>query len=777
MWQFTQKHNKVILIVVCVVLLPFVGFSFYPIMSRITRGSGEHSVVGTFEVPAGNVIGITRTEFEGTWKRIRPVAQLFRNPRNPSPIFKMDNEDDLWAHIMQVREAEQLGIRIGDQQIDEFITNAIRRRGGLNTVDQYRNWVRTSLRLTPMEFESALREILLRVELDALYASCDEVSMESLLEQYQRENREVTVRVARFGVDEARKALKAIDFPLKPKLEEFYKDASKRYLLTAKEELMIPRLFEEVKVIYGHYSKFDPEKPQVKELLKDFEPAPQEVQQEYERWKGSLYKEEPKKDEPKKDEPKKDEAKKDEAKKDEAKKDEAKKDEAKKDEAKKDEPPQTPPTPQFKPLDAVRGDVVKRLKLKKVLELVHAEAEKLLEDARAKAAAEAKKEKEKSAKAGESRKDDAKASDEKKSDETKDDPKKASGKKDEAREDEAKRDVLDLDLQSLAARYDLEYQTIPNKTSEQLKTVPPFDKAAPEMFSLQVTGLAVGELGAVDSTSETLVYFGFLVKDRPEELKPLEEIEDAVREVAMDEAARERSRALADEFYEALRGKVKDRLKPVLEKEIYAPLDEQMAEEIAKTDEERQKEGKSALSEEERKAIQQRYDNLKKERETPRLVQAEREQLGDVFDEVAKERKVELKDYTFFQPNRGRRGSRYDYGRESRETEQNPILGFLKYRSGVETLTEAGAVKPANSDYGKATYVIKLVKAEPAKWDRIDPRTYRNLVQEAARREFMNRVSGMDRLGPMQFETRYRLQTEVRYRPEEEQGEGATPAR
>jgi len=78
MYQFTQKHNKIILIVVCVVLLPFVGFSFYPIMNRIAGGSELHSAVGTFEMPAGRVHAIAAAEFEEAYKRTARVGPVFR---------------------------------------------------------------------------------------------------------------------------------------------------------------------------------------------------------------------------------------------------------------------------------------------------------------------------------------------------------------------------------------------------------------------------------------------------------------------------------------------------------------------------------------------------------------------------------------------------------------------------------------------------------------------------------------------------------------------------
>ncbi|MBN2492377.1 MAG: hypothetical protein JXQ29_16135 [Planctomycetes bacterium] len=754
MYQFTQKHNKIILIVVCVVLLPFVGFSFYPIMNRITGGQELHSAVGTFEMPAGRVHAVSATRFEETYRRTSRVGPVFG-------AFPVKTYDDVWLHLTQVAEAAALGVRVSDARLEEFITERIRRPGRLQTVQQYREWLKR-LRLSPREFEETLREFLMRLELYFLHQSADRVDLNTLLEQYREHNRKVTVRSVRVGIDQVRATLDPVDFPLKPRLEAFYSDPSRRFLLTAKPELMRPRVFEEVHVLYGYYAKFDPEHAAVKANLKDYEPGAEEIQREYENWKFVLYRDAPVPAE-----------------------------------AGTEAPP--PAADGFKPLAAVRGDVVKRLKLRRTMELIRAEAE----EARA-AAERAKSVPEKPTPPAEPPSPEKAAEpalpaeappaappENPENPENPGNPEVAAPPQDPAPSGNQAPPVLPaagqdppeasptpagLHLRAHADRYGLEFQRIGPVDPAEIRRIAPFEADVGDVFADEIGALREGQLSSLDAgTGEKLVFLAYLAKDRPAELKPLEAIEDAVRGVAMDEAAREKARELADRFYDALEDQVVAALEPELEKDIRAPLRQQQNEEIAAENAERAGQNKPKLSEEELKTIEERYAQRIKEQETPRIEQAKRDKLGEHFEAVAREQGLEVADFTFYLPWRevGRRPG-YDFERERREIERDPVGGFLKYRAGLGALREPGEVTRPVADPGKAVFVLKLAASEPARWEDLDPRTYRRLV-EAARRDqsFRLRTTG-DPLGPDRLEERYRLKTSVRHRPDAEE-DGSMP--
>ena len=774
MYKFTQKHNKVILIIVCVVLLPFVGFSFSSIMSNIRGGAARADTIGTFEMPAGTQHVISADRIYALRKRVASVAPVIGFPAN--------NVDDIWMHITQLEEAKLLGVRVDDEDLERLVTG-IRTRYGLEKVQQYRDWVQEGRRVSLKEFEQTLREFLMRIELITLYETTHDISMEDVLQSFEEKNRTLTVRAVRFGIEEARKTLKPVDFPLKPKLEEYYK--KNEGLLKGKEGLKNPCLYEELSVVYGYYSKFDPAKPAYQACLKEYKPAAQELQEEYERYKYTVYKNPVNKDDKAKDDKAPGEKAKDEkAKDDKAKDDKAKDDKApgekamddkapgdkamdnkakdviakgEKTEDKKvqDKPAQEPdkPVEPFKPFIQVREDVVKRLQFKHVMKQVLAEAKAILDRA----------------KAGKKKDDSAGKKDEK-----------APGEK--AVQAPKIEPVPDLDLSGLAGKYGLKYQKIGPVDYEGLEKIKPFGTDARFVFGYQVMGLTQGNLSDLGTYSEKLVFFSYLAKDRPEALKPLAEIEDAVRDAAMDEAAGDRAKKLADDFYEGLEAKVMEALKPVFEKEIYEPLRKVREKEAAgllkEMNEQRIKENKPPLkaedkafkeSEEFKKGIQKRFEDMKLERETPRKEKELPGKVGEYFDGLAKEMNLKARDFTFLEPRRGREAAASDHDKERRALERDEVAGFIQYRAGAQALTEVGRVSKPVVDHDKAYYVLKLTKIEKPNWRSMDPRTYEKLVEQAREMRMYSRRLGMDRLGPNFLERRIHLQTTVRNRPEEEQ--------
>ena len=785
MYQFTQKHNKLILIVVCVVLLPFVGFSFYPIMSRISGNQALHEAVGTFEVPVGKVHAVQVDEWRATSKRLSRVGKVMR--------IQAQNADDIWLHLTQVAEAELLGVEIGDDYLAEFVTN-LRENIGAQKLERYRTFVREQVGLSLKEFERTLREILMRDELRRLYYTTDNVAWDDLLKKYQQENRKVTVRAVKFDVDEIRKGLKPIDFPMKPRLEEYYNNPNKRFFLEGRQELMLPRVFEEVKVVFGAYDTFNPDLPAVKELLKGYQPTDLEINQEYERWKHALYrnKTEPAtktetpgtpgaktpgagdsspevapgsqkggQDSPPKNAP-----------------------QDKPGEAKPEAKPAPPP---FKPLAEVRNNVVKRFLLRKTVTLVRAEAERLINAARAEATARkaeekkardaARKDKTTDKAAGEAAAPGQKPVDSG-NDANKDRPENTAEETTQPGQKPAEADrttpeesVPTVDLDGLARKYGLEYRKIGPETVETIKKCKPFDEDIPRRLPVLVMELTEGKLSRVVDDTRKLVYFARLIKDRPEQLKPLADIQDEVREVVMDEAARDKARDEAQAFFDGLREKIMEELKPVLDKEVREPLRKRKEEEIARENRERQDQGRPPLSAEELKVIDQRFEELRNKDEAPRVDKALEEKRGQFFDLLASEKKLKPEDFSFFVLTSAFRRRGPDANVDMAEKETKPDLWFLKNRAGISSLQKVGDVSPPQMDGDRAFFVLKLVNTESPEWKRLDPKTFEGLMNDQQRGLMYREQSGAGRLGALQLDRRFDLKTQVRYQPEQDQGQ------
>ena len=766
MYQFTQKHKKIILIVVVVFLLPFIGFSFWPLMDRM-RGSGASAPVGTFEID-GEKVGITADQFRTMKRRLDRVGNLGVQviPQNP------DN-DFIWSHFAQVAEAEKLGIRVGDEAIRQWLQGMWARisqqgRQPYGAAQWKKLLIARGLR--PIDFEKTLRETMMKQQLSFVYLTADAVSMDGVLEEYQLKNREVTLRAVRFGVDEAEKELKPVDFPLKPKLEAFYKDDTNRSLLESDESLMSPRLFESVEVIYAQLDAFDPKKHA--EFLKGEEPSEAEIVQAYESLKYTVYKkEEPKKDPPK-EEPKKDAEKPADPPKEKAGEEAAPKkkgdpgdggsedggSEARPADAQdalpgsgQENPDAVPPGTDvegFKPLDEVKDDVKRRVTFRKFMQKIHREVTVALDEARAARA------KAKAAKKAEAPKD--------------------GGDKDK-NEDEKAEAPAPLDLQAIVNKYEgVKLRKIGPLDRDGLDELEPFKAAAPYALAGHVSPLADGQLAAapyIDAKSE-FGFFARLMKQRARALKPLAEIEEGVRKVAMRKAAREAAKEKADAFYDAIKEKVKTTIKPELDKEVYGPLAIEKKKALDDANAARQKDGKPVLTAEdpEMKDIEGRFEQLKALREGPLIEKAVAEKMGELFDVVVAEMKFQTNDYTLFDPPRpSRRDRNFDWARQSRDAERFPIEAFIRYNGGLRSLKEVGDVSNPSEDYDKAAYVLKLIGVGKPDWNRIDPKTYERSIQDEQEAMMMREQMGLGAFGPRSLTTRYKLVTEYRTKSEDEQ--------
>ncbi len=316
-----------------------------------------------------------------------------------------------------------------------------------------------------------------------------------------------------------------------------------------------------------------------------------------------------------------------------------------------------------------------------------------------------------------------------------------------------------LDLKAIADTYGLTHELIENKTAKDLEAREPFATKAEFLLGGQAIGLSQGQLAprAALARDYGFGFFTRLLEDKARELKPLSEIESGVRKVAKRAAARDAAQASADAFYAALQAAVKAQIADELEKEVYAPLREQQAKEVADANEARKKDEKPALTAEdpEMKAIVEKFDELRKRRETPRLEKAYAEKMGDVFEPTATAESVPLAEYRLREPSNTR-----DFQRRRREIERFPVKGFLRYNTGLGRF-EKGEVSSVLSDYDRANAVMKVIDIVPPSWDRISPATYEELVEQERR---MMLMSAAQHLGYESLDKRYKLDTHPAYR-------------
>lgn len=717
MYQFTQKHKKIILVVVVVFLLPFIGFSFYPLLSRM--GGGPGGLAGKLEI-AGKTESVSVDELRKQQKRLKAAAGLGLSGAPRGDIAA----DDVWLHLAQVKEAEAMGVRVSDDQIREQLQGIWaqiqqQRRQPFGPAE-WKAFLKRA-RIRPVVAEAAMREILKSRELMAARMTDTGVSMDNVLENFQNSNRKVTLRAVRFGVDEIQASLDPVDFPLEPKLKEFYNDPANKPLLESEEDLMNPRLFESVEVLYAKLDAFDPSKHT--DFLKDEQPTDEELTQAYEGLKYQLYKVEPKKDDatpdPKKDPPE--------------------------DKVNQDNP--APGTTDFKTFDEVKDDVTKRVLFRKFMQKVHREVKVAYDEAveAAKKAKAAKTDGEKDKKAeGEPAKED----------DTKDD------------EDDTIPPVV-LDLQAVANKYQglVTLMKLGPLDREALDDVEPFKEEAPYALAGHLSPLTEGMLAdaAYTNAASDFAFFARLLKQRPRQLKTLESAEKEVREVVMRKAAREAAQEKASEFNDALEAKVKALIKPELDKEVNAPLAAEKKQAIADANAARAKDKKPALTAEdpEMKEIEDRFAKLKELRETPFVEKAMREKAGEVFEQVAADLKLETTEYSFYEPPLPSRGDRsFDWGRSMRDQKRFPIVGFLKHNGVLRSLKNVGDVSNVVTDNDEATYVLKLTAVDKPSWDRIDPKSLQRAIeQEQQAMDFLKQTEGF---GAGALTKRYKLESNIR---------------
>lgn len=730
MYKFTRKHNKIILIVVCVFLLPFVGFSFWPLMRQFGARRQRERVAGTFELPRGVVHELKLIDWQLVKSRLERAMGTGLLPLR-GPL----TEDDVWAHITQVEEARLLGIRVSDEEVRDYIAAALRRLSRYlrrpQSFADYRRYVEAR-RLTVKEFEQTLREVMLRLELARFYASLQPVRFENLYRQFQQQHRRLTVKLVRFDIQARRRKLRPVDFPLKGRLEKFYADPRYQGLLMSKEELVEPRRFEDVEVFYARYRDFEPKKHAAE--LQGVAVSEQELREEYTRWREEVFKVPPEGE--KTPAPKSDGKSRGDGqaaqRNAQGKKEAGEKPEAGASPAQGKARPQGRPPgggkskpaekapqkeePRYRPYEEVKEELGRRVLLQKL-------ALRLLRTAQDAAAAKGKE---------------------------------------------------PADLKGLAARFGFRYERLQNLTHDGLKEKAPFvATTADERFAAHVDALRPGAWSESPVAVAQGVFFVRLVADRPPRLKPLKEVVDRVREIAMDEAAREEAEQAARAFYDGLEEAVKQALAPRLEQEVYRPLEEEMRRELAAEAKRRRESGEPPLTAAEKEKIRARYEERKKSRAGPLLERALQEELGRHFEAQARARGLEVVEVSFYPHPR----APFPIDPEARRREEaaDPVKGFLRYSPTVRLLTRPGQVtRPVTDDY-RAVYVLKVAAVTPARWERLDPLTYRYLVQQVRRGYQEARAAGADRLGYRQFEPRLHLKTDLRYRPEEEAPPSPSP--
>ena len=168
-----KKYERSFLIGLTVLLLA--SFMVLPTM-RCTGVSGAEDYGGTFQTAPGKTVSISSDDFLAVEKRYWPLYQILRTPslRYAGELIgapQMRQEAATWCHIVLVEAAKDAGYRVGDEELKDgvqLVVTAMANRAvpggrGLGfSQDLYERVVRDLYQHTTQEFETTVREILLK---------------------------------------------------------------------------------------------------------------------------------------------------------------------------------------------------------------------------------------------------------------------------------------------------------------------------------------------------------------------------------------------------------------------------------------------------------------------------------------------------------------------------------------------------------------------------------------------------------------------------------------
>jgi len=236
MFQLSERSKKWIMVAVVVFALPTVGISITP----GAFGNRDRTELASFEVRPGKRVVITNEEYRNTMLRINNLSR-----RNPEP-------SEVWNHIILVREAEEAGIMVTDDEIREVVD-----RFAEQGADVYARAVRAQYNMTTGQFEQQLREQFLVRRLQEVYRMAQRYPTEQLFEEFKKDagQKRYELDYVAYRADDLIKKQNPLDYPLE-KVREYYTASGndhvrRKYLGQDKYD---------VEFVAGRFDQLDPAK-------------------------------------------------------------------------------------------------------------------------------------------------------------------------------------------------------------------------------------------------------------------------------------------------------------------------------------------------------------------------------------------------------------------------------------------------------------------------------------------------------------------------------------
>lgn len=180
LWKSVKKYERWFLLAIVIIILATFSVSSQCSGNRMDRGSAAlEQLGGAYEAAQGRRETVSGDEFERTRRRYAPVhrvplwgpslryADEFAS--NTPETSRLSDDQATWAHIATVGAAREAGYEVGEEELRGGVRKMVERltqraggRGGMPFSPEIYEQVLAYYRLDRIEFETTVREILLK---------------------------------------------------------------------------------------------------------------------------------------------------------------------------------------------------------------------------------------------------------------------------------------------------------------------------------------------------------------------------------------------------------------------------------------------------------------------------------------------------------------------------------------------------------------------------------------------------------------------------------------
>jgi hypothetical protein len=226
-----RRNQKAILFVVCVFILPTFAvtgaiYAFFDYKSPS---------VGSYEVEPGDRVTVTKSQFEGVRSRI---ATFYGN----------SDYDTVWLHLVLLREAQNAGIVVSDDEVARSATQNL----GATSPEDYRQKL-ASRRMSPASWETTIRELIAISRYQSMMIRAPRVLEADVYDRFKRTNQKREFEYVTFAREDFLPDIDAPSFTSE-EVQAWWK-LPKNSLQRQKKQL--PARYE-VEIVGASIADFDP---------------------------------------------------------------------------------------------------------------------------------------------------------------------------------------------------------------------------------------------------------------------------------------------------------------------------------------------------------------------------------------------------------------------------------------------------------------------------------------------------------------------------------------